>query len=473
MEKQSETNSPYKDKTIPAILKLMKAKDDTTRLVGLGALRSLLDNEPELQRDNKTLAFLWDAVSHKFLDRLLRTKDPYSRDIAVNVIRAFAQLLPNPKPDSLLRRLPNLVQAMVPSSEESMTAILQTLVAFVNSPEGNKAFLELDDWTPLIENAPNQDLVHLVFTLSWLSVPQGHQTAVRGKIDEALSGLVAAFKGQDAIPLMERLGQTLGLLPRDCVPQDPSWLKPLVQFIHDAAFNKRITPEGRHAYTCCATALLMTYGERTCSMLFTREKYLFISLVLVDIRASMPSLLSKRGTPGYEPASSRVTFDLVIMSEFIKYLLDQADKDEPIFQLSADQVLEFRKSAMETLYNVVEYLGDYWDAIEAERAGGSEVSSASRIKGEIAPEDGKMDTSFVVAALGVLSVWLPEDDSTELREKVDALPTDLFLELYQIPRYQDLVLNVIDLKVDDDGSPLATRRKAGSGSRTHEVIADK
>jgi hypothetical protein len=81
----------------------LKAKDDTSRFVGLAILKSVLDTQPGLRDDPDQVISLWEAISPKFLDRLLRSnqnqkvpKDEAQNmvDIAVGVLHTFSILLP-------------------------------------------------------------------------------------------------------------------------------------------------------------------------------------------------------------------------------------------------------------------------------------------------------------------------------------------------------------------------------------------
>lgn len=112
------------DPSIEKIQQLLKAKDDTSRFVGLALLKSVLDNSPELQRDERTITMLWSSVSPKFLDRLLRTGSQAGRgqknsrdmlDMAVAVIHTFTVLLPQESINhpSLVKRIPGLVKGVL------------------------------------------------------------------------------------------------------------------------------------------------------------------------------------------------------------------------------------------------------------------------------------------------------------------------------------------------------------------------
>ncbi len=82
---------------------LLKAKDDTSRFVGLALLKSVLDAQAQLREDAALVSTLWEPISPKFLARLLRAakNDKITNeeaknmvDIAVGVLHTFAVLLP-------------------------------------------------------------------------------------------------------------------------------------------------------------------------------------------------------------------------------------------------------------------------------------------------------------------------------------------------------------------------------------------
>lgn len=108
--------------TVQKIQALLKTKNDTSRFVGLALLKSVLDNSQQLREDESTITGLWQSVSPKFLDRLLRSgarqpsKDAKDMiDIAVAVLHTFSTLLPeNGRTDSsMVDRIPTLVSAVL------------------------------------------------------------------------------------------------------------------------------------------------------------------------------------------------------------------------------------------------------------------------------------------------------------------------------------------------------------------------
>ena len=109
---------------VDKIQQLLRAKDDTSRFVGLALLKSTLDNSEEIRENKDVIVTLWDSISVKFLDRLLKTgAKPGSKqadakemlDLATNVIYTFTVLLP---PEALIDkklvgRIPRVIEAVL------------------------------------------------------------------------------------------------------------------------------------------------------------------------------------------------------------------------------------------------------------------------------------------------------------------------------------------------------------------------
>lgn len=108
---------------IQKVHQLLAAKDDTSRFVGLLLLKTTLDNHAsDLQYEQ--VAALWDSVSPRFLDRLIRTGSrpaPEQRkqsrdmlDVAVAVIYTFTKLLNDCAiKEKFYARIPNLANAIL------------------------------------------------------------------------------------------------------------------------------------------------------------------------------------------------------------------------------------------------------------------------------------------------------------------------------------------------------------------------
>lgn len=105
------------------ILVLLKAKDDTSRFVGLALLKSVLDNREDLRNDSNIVKSCWSAVPANFLDRLLRAPASLKNskeesqsmvELAVAVLHAFLALLPEDLNDDekTLGRIERLLGAL-------------------------------------------------------------------------------------------------------------------------------------------------------------------------------------------------------------------------------------------------------------------------------------------------------------------------------------------------------------------------
>ena len=103
---------------------LLKAKDDTSRFVGLALLKSVLDNNRQLTHDAERIRRLWEALSPKFFDRLLRAhgnekvnkSDAQDMvDLAVSVLHTFSIILPeeSQREKRLVERTPPLIKALI------------------------------------------------------------------------------------------------------------------------------------------------------------------------------------------------------------------------------------------------------------------------------------------------------------------------------------------------------------------------
>ncbi|KAI1376716.1 DUF1941-domain-containing protein [Hypoxylon crocopeplum] len=459
--------------SVEKIQQLLKTKDDTSRFVGLALLKSVLDNSPELQNEKEVIVSLWDSISPKFLDRLLRTGSQSGSDqknskdmldLAVAVIHTFAVLLPDDaKQDAkLLSRIPRLAKAVLHSSKETTQVIIKTLLTLVTVPEGARclANLEVDDWTPLIEIAPEQSHVLTIFIWTWEKgttdlKDEQSKAAMRSKIDGGIQAFVSSFIRTDATSLLEFISHVLRNLDANLIPRNPKWLGSVTKLIRNLATN-RPTAASRSAYTNCAGALLLLYPESTPQLLFLDGtdsskpfSYLFINLILVDLRATLPSLLEKLNDPDYPRISQRLTSALDILTAFIGQLISWmeeldnpkpgANSSESWLRMSPELVLKLSSSIAETLSVTMEYLRDRWDASVAgaqglhpeARAGNAHTNSGShKTLAWDAKDESAATDAFILSAIRAIALWVRDDDGDVLRKEGAGL-MDMFMELYQ------------------------------------------
>jgi hypothetical protein len=237
------------------------------------------------------------------------------------------------------------------------------------------------------------------------------------------------------------------------VPKFPLWLEPLIVLLKMLVI-KRPTMEGRTAFTNCTATLLQTYPNICPNLLFRDNKiskgdekpfsYLFINLLLIDIRSSFPSLLSKLNSPEYPTISKRLTAAFDVVSSFIGFLVRSLDDGEdglsPIsFSMPPDLLLRLRKEISEVISLVIEYLRDRWDSAVAGAAGlhpSARTGTATTSEGTrltLTWDSMKADISadtLVLSGIRTLAIWLREDYNENLRKEALGL-MDMLTELYQ------------------------------------------
>ncbi|KAI9733772.1 MAG: hypothetical protein M1818_007186 [Claussenomyces sp. TS43310] len=424
---------------------LLSAKDDTSRFVGLALLKAVLDNQSGLMQDENQLKTLWSAISPRFLDRLLRSgknqnvskaeaKDMV--DIAVGVLYTFTILLPvqERKSKRLVGRINALVDALIKSE-----------------PEGAFQLLKLEDISPLTEIATQQVLVLDIIGLAWsnASAERTKSSEVQATIDTTMPELLAGFKHTDAVTFLAFIGDTLPKLAPEALPHSPPWIKPVVSLLQKLA-GSRPTKASRAAYTQCSAALLQAFPSICPRLLFGAEQtsdsetkpfyYLFITLLLVDIRSSIPSLLAKLNSPDYPGISMRLAAAFDVMSSFIGFLLREAEDGAQIGSMvmfmSPDLLLKLRKDIAETMSLTIEYMRDRWDASVAGAAGLHSSARTGAAEGTMltltweSMKDNVDADPLILAAIRALSIWLREDENENLRNESAGL-TDMFIGLYQ------------------------------------------
>ncbi|KAL5085735.1 hypothetical protein Trisim1_009948 [Trichoderma cf. simile WF8] len=451
------SNANQDEVSISKIQTLVQAQDDTQRFVGLALLKSVLDNSPGLQQNDEVLQRLWDSIPAKFLDRLLRTGSNPSKkgskemlDLAVSVLHTFVALLPaeatsQPK---FTDRIPRLVGAVLYGSEETVKMLLQVLHALVSSQEGAMALVKVEDLSSITEIAPSHATAMDILRHAWLNamVVVDDASYLADRIDCNVQSLVSSFRGTDAVTFLEFLGLLLRQASSEIIPSNPKWLESVINFIRNLV-TSRPNSAARSAYTNAAASLLRVYPKEASELIFKPEKsdenpfsYLFVNLLLIDIRSSAPVLLEQLNKPEYPNTSRRLASAFDIICIFIGHLVRSLE-DESLETLimSPDNLLKLRKGISETMSVTIEYLRDRWDATFAgamglhpeARSGKSETSMGSRFTltwdslENIADED-----PFILSAVRALAIWLREDENDMLRKEATGL-TDMFMDLYR------------------------------------------
>lgn len=357
MARNTETTQPPAvnalAKDLEKALELLKAKDDTSRFVGLALLKPVLEQELSKQdgaEQEGTLALTercWRAIPVKFLDRLLKAKPEGKKTkeeagsmvgLAVAVIHAFMTILEAPeKDDRFVGRVPLLMSALRSTPPETTTQIMQILATLATTLEGSHAVFSAND-----EN---------------------------GKPDQ----------------------------------------KP--------------------------------------------RSYLFVTVLLIDIRSSIPSLRVKLHSTEYPDLSERLARAYDIISAFIGFLvqsLETMDSDDedggsgPAFSspLPIDLLMKLRASISEVMSLTIEHLRDRYDSSTA-GAAGLHPSARTPSEGSSNPLPITWDTSsgifkdpLTLCQLRALSLWLRDEENDALRREAAGI-MDVLLALYRDTSDQD------------------------------------
>ncbi|TKA79767.1 hypothetical protein B0A49_02660 [Cryomyces minteri] len=386
------------------VFNLLKAKDDTSRFVGLSLLRSLLDAHDVFRNDPDIVIKCWAAIPTKFLNRLLnavegqkRTKEEANsmNELAVSVIHVFTILLPLQaiQEDKMLSFCGAIVKVLQRTTTETTTLVVQVLVTISSQPKGADAMWEIDDVSPLLKVAKYQELaLRVVQNVLSVTTHREHTTSDNlEKWDDIVSQLLASNGQANTVPILEMLASTFGT----------------VQSSSPKQFS-----------------------------------YVFINLTLIDMRSTIPSLMQGLASPSYSEAALRLAASYDVVGAFIAFLissLDAADDSPDAPNLAPDMLLRLRKDIAETMSLTIEFLRDRWDAAVSGAAGLHPSARPSAENPGNANEplaitwDSKagsiVDDVIVVGSVNTLSLWLREDENDQLREEAVGI-IDILLALY-------------------------------------------
>ena len=222
--------------------------------------------------------------------------------------------------------------------------------------------------------------------------------------------------------------------------------------------------DARMSAVVLAATLLRLYGAQFSTLLFNPSLsvaafldgkpfiYLYIKLLLVDIRATIPSLLGMIISSSFTDTCKRLAASYDIIVGFIGYLLKNLDDgvhSDAITSslLPPDLMLQLRTDIAEAMSSTIEYIRDRSDATIAGPTGSQasiEFSPQARQPASqplSLPMGSNGDTSpelhLVAAQVRALGLWLREDDNEKLRtEAVNII--GVLLSLYSSTSTDDI-----------------------------------
>lgn len=462
-------------------LTLLKAKDDTSRFVGLSLLRSLLDSNEQLRTNNENLLKCWNAISNKFLIRLLKTQETKSKskdeakdmvDLAVAVVHIFANLLPSQEvgEKKMVEFCGPLLETIPRLSSDPQKNAFQALQCIASTSSGAVAVADFQNWKVIIDTASsNEDVLIELFRLQ-RAAEKSASLSLKGTLAGIIDSTMLSVKDSgklDSIKILEALGELTSETSVSCrssaiisrsspltsakYPQSPNWIPYAIGLVR-TTIKKQPTSRVRNACIKLVGNLIqgLPPTSRFSYELFNEStsqsnndgkpfSYIFINLVLIEIRSTIPSLLESLASASYTSTALRLASCYDIMSAFILYLLQYLDQDAditegpPSYILSPEQFLRIRKDFAETLSMTLEFFRDRWDATVS-GAGGLDPSARNDPNTPLAltwdnPSVSPAGDPIILAGLRALSLWLREDENVELAQEATSL-MDMYMALY-------------------------------------------
>ena len=180
--------------------------------------------------------------------------------------------------------------------------------------------------------------------------------------------------------------------------------------------------------------------------------YLFVTMLLIDIQSTIPSLQEKLLSNEYPATSDRLAKSYDIISAFLGFLVHSLDKMETdgsgpscLFSaaLPADLIPRLRVNISETMSLTIEHLRDRFDSSTAGAVGlhpsarsTSEESTSDPLPITRETSTGIYEDPLTLSQLRTLSLWLREDENEMLRKEAAGI-IDVLLALYQNDDEQD------------------------------------
>ena len=233
--------------------------------------------------------------------------------------------------------------------------------------------------------------------------------------------------------------------------------------LHTATMNaqKEAADNARTSAIVLAATLLRIYREQFSALLFKPSStapakpfvYLYIKLLLVEIRATIPSLWGMHTSSTFPDTGKRLAASYDIIVSFIGYLLKSLDEDvhesdaSTSLLLPPDLLIRLRADIAEAMSSSIEYIRDRYDAA----VGGS---TSSRPSMDTSPQpqnpadhhfrppsdwsdDRSPELHLVAAQIRALGLWLREDENEKLRTEGASIVVVL-LSLYASTTTDDI-----------------------------------
>ncbi|MCJ1283619.1 hypothetical protein MMC26_002950 [Xylographa opegraphella] len=442
------------------IFACLKSKDDTQRFVGLTLLMRYLEG---IQGNYDLILKCWHAIPDSFLTRLLRAKvtndkeDVKSKEeaqikfeLGVTVLHTFISLLPTQQLQDLLvagqstdksRRSWNLrIHALVVEKPLSSTTIsieiIQTLLSLATTSAGARLLYDSTAtpycWVSLLEQAPEQPMILEIISRTFIDVGLSGSEATETPMQEILQrldvllGTLLKNTYQDGaatkclLDWFYKLFEALSMLT--AVSLDPrtevlGWLKPLIDLMQEYGTKHYNSDRGLQGSIVVLARLLLEQFPQFKPIFFDPSRksgkvprcYIFSTTLLIDIRATLPSLSEVLTSPTYPDTSSRLAASYDLVFAHLDYILQAEDEDEntDTTSLPFDLILKLRDDIGEAIRFTIESLCDRYNAM-------SESSKPSDLR--LMAQD-----PLVISQIGALGFWLQGDDTASADDALEVV----------------------------------------------------
>ena len=450
------------------ILPLLSAKDDTSRFVALSLLRSWLDTE-DIARHPAAISASWNAIPKTFLSRLLKTRrsETVNEDdarnmnhLAVAIIYTFTNLLPSDEVDSndFVALCEPLINSLSIVDAAQKILILQSLQCIVSTRSGRNAFLSSTNlFEALSEKGTDDDqLILQVMTLvRLLGVSEEVSHPQKKVFHEILVSLLDTYKSRLDL-VFKALAEIVN--SKETVEKEDvdGWMHPALLAMKSQVIQ-RPTKDLRESAVLLAGSLLrkvpssidlptLLFGNPTAlgTSNLINFPLLFVKLLLVDIRSTIPVLISKLTDLSYPSISFRLALSYDLLAAFLSVLLRLSDEEGDEIdslsemQITPDQLLKLRNDLTETFSLTFEYFRDRWDAAVSGAIGLHQVARAPSRSTASSPMlltwDNPMlpptKDPIILSGLRAAALWLREDENESLRSQALGI-LDMLFDLYK------------------------------------------
>ena len=382
------------------------------------------------------------------------------------------------------------------SSTTISTEIIQTLLSLATTSAGARLLYDSissqDCWVSLLEQVPEQPMILDIISRTFIDVSlSDHEVTgttmheILYRLDVLLSTLMMNTYKDDStarhlLDWFYRLFEALSFVTAvtlDARPEVLGWLKPLIELMQEHGTKHYNSDRRQQKSIVVLTRLLLEQYPQFRLIFFDPSRkseqvpccYIFTTTLLIDIRATIPSISEVLTTSTYPDTSSRLAASYDLIFAHLDYILQTEDDDDDntmTTSLPFDLILKLRDDIAEAIRFTIECLCDRYNAM-------SETSKSSELL--LMSQD-----PLVTSQIGALGFWLHEDDTASADDalevilrlyacKTDIAPLCMNVLEGMCRERKDLVQNARELVEDLSSVDVATRNALGAAV---ESLAD-